>query len=124
MPTAELLRVNRMNGKKKENRIDSLEDHILTLTNLKATEATIQTKIDGLAAVINAIPPGVERDNLNADAAIVEKRASLDIALLDAQSNIQQRRAFITALNDLVQADSDYTVAEKQQYADAKTNEV
>ena len=120
----ELLRATRVELKKKKRRMDSLEGHIVKLTAFKDQKVALEGEVAALDAIISGIVSEPKQVELNASTAIIKLRAlyAQDITRLGISINGQRLR--ISAINDKVQADGDYNATEKQEFTDAKANEV
>ena len=123
MATTELLRSNRRSTLKKQVRIDSLVAKIKALKAAKSESVAMKGELDGLTATIGGLALAAQT-NLNNDPVIVAGRSEKNIKLINANARVTTIRAQIDSLDKLVQADADYTLTEKQEYTDAKANEV
>jgi hypothetical protein len=122
--TGEVLRGDRKQEKKKEGRWDSMEGHLKTLAIRKAQKASLTSEVAAFDAIIAGIVSQAKQDELNASAVVVRIRAIYAQDIARENAGVVGQRGSISALNDLVQADGEYNATEKQEFTDAKANEV
>jgi hypothetical protein len=124
MPTEEFLRATRVANRKKKRRLDSIEGHIEEIIAHKATKTSLEADVAAFNTSIAGIVSQPKQDEINALATVIRMQAiyASDIAAVDAR--IARKRTAIDNINTLVQADADYTAAEKTEFQNMKDNEV
>lgn len=120
----EVLRLGGKKRTKKQNRLKSLESHLATLTARKAAKASLISDVAAFDAIIAGIVSEPKRSEINASAVVVRMRVLYAQEIGRENAGVSGERSSISALNDKVQGDADHTATEKQEYADAKANEV
>lgn len=119
----ELLRSAVSEENKKSSRWSSMENHLTTLATAVATETALQAEVSAFDTILDGLTQG-EKDSLNASAFVVAARALYVAKIANSNGQVVGIRGSISGINALVQADGDYSVAEKAEFAAAKTNEV
>jgi hypothetical protein len=124
MADEEFRRATRKRNKLKKVRVDSMEAHVKVIIDVKARIAAIEVKEDALTASIAGIVSVPKQTEINELPAIVELRAIYAARKDNFTSQLSGERTNLSNLNQAVQGDGLYTAAEKQDFADATTNEV
>lgn len=106
---------------KKWGHLKSLESHIKILNDRKTLKASLEAEVSAFDAIISGIP---EEAAINGSAFIVRARALYTRLIENETLGVAAERLSLNDLNAVVQGDADFDATEKQEFLDAKTNEV
>jgi hypothetical protein len=120
----EVTRVTRSMRRKKNLRLDSMENHVANIVAEKAINASLNAEVTDFDAIVDGIVSVPKQDEINASALVVRVKATLTTLIAQSDARLAAHRLNLSNLNDLVQADGDHNATEKAEYQAAKDNEV
>lgn len=125
MAIAEILREDvTPEFEKKVSRLRSIQSHLGSLTVAKSRKAALISEVTEFDSIIAGIVSSAKQDEINACDLVVRIKNIMTTLVANQTGQVNGQRADISGINDLVQADADYTQAEKDEFTALKDNEV